>query len=305
MRTSILIGLALALGIPPGVASAAPVPSPPDAAPTEHAATEPARLPTTTSPHARELLDNLVKKYGDSYQYEIDDESKLVFATNTDRQALEKIRDRLTAHARALHRDLFDKGLQDYLTVAIPMEWKGSAKGWYNPSDNSVIAKGPGVELIHEFTHALHFGDQMARKQMMHQNWIIEGLACLYESSEIVDGHAVPQHNHRLKIIQNVVRGKDCVPFATYVTLDQKQFMKRPGNHYSQGRYMLMYMYEKHLLKKWYDAYTAGFAQDPTGGQAMEQVFGKKLPEIEKDWVEWVLAIPPLAKPATAPAQAE
>lgn len=266
-----------------------------------------ATSPATTKPAAdkvQEIRERLTKKYGQDLLYETDESLKILFATNTDRATLGTIRDQLTAHARALHRDLFDKGLQQYLTIAIPKEWKGSARGWYNPEDNSILAKGPGPELVHEFTHALHFADQKGRNQMMHQNWIIEGLACLFESSEIVDGHAVPRHNHRLKIIQDVVRRKEQSPFATFVTFDQKQFMKRPGYHYSQACYMLRYLHDKGLLKQWYDAYTANFAQDRTGGQAMDKVLGKPLPTIEKDWCEWVLAIPPQA-PKTAPVTKE
>lgn len=248
--------------------------------------------PAAPSGGSKALLEELKAKYGEGFQYAIDDKLKLVFATNTDAQTLEAIRSRLSLHAAALQRDLFTHPLADYLTVVIPKEWKGSAKGLYSPETRSVTAKSPGIVLIHEFTHALHFADQQALGQF-HQNWIIEGLGALYESSRIIDGHSVPQSSHRLKIIQGLAKNKKHVPFETYVQFDQKAFMKAPGNHYSQARYMLLYLFEKGVLKKWYDAYTAGFAGDPTGGKAMEKALGKPLAQIEADWLEWVVALPP------------
>jgi hypothetical protein len=241
---------------------------------------------------AQALLTKLTQKYGVGYLYEVDEKLKLVFATNTGKEALDEIRRGLTAHAQALRNDLFSHDLDDYVTVAIPKEWRGSGKGFFNPEERSVIAKAPGAALFHEFTHALHFADQKPLGQF-HQNWIIEGLAAVFESSRVLDGHLVPQSNYRLKIIQELARRGQQVPWETYVKFSQKEFMKRPGNHYSQARYMLMYLLDRGLLKKWYDVYTAGFAQDATGARALEQVLGKSLVEAEKDWVEWVVKLPP------------
>jgi predicted metalloprotease with PDZ domain len=61
---------------------------------------------------------------------------------------------------------------------------------------------------------------------------------------------------------------------------------------YPQCRYMLMYVYEKGLLKQWYDAYAAGYEADPTGIKALEKVFDKKVAQIEADWKKWVAELP-------------
>ena len=50
---------------------------------------------------------------------------------------------------------------------------------------------------------------------------------------------------------------------------------------------------DKGLLKKWYDAYLAGYDDDRSGAKAMEKVLGKKLGDIEADWKKWVAALKP------------
>lgn len=240
------------------------------------------------------LRDAIVKKYGEGYLIEVDEKQKLVFATGGDRTTLDDLRKKIVEHADVLHRELFPNGRGGYLAVVIPKEWRGTAKGFFQMEEHTVLLKSASGQVMHhEFTHAAHLADQEARGQLLHQNWIIEGLAALFENYRVENGRMVPLPNHRLKIIQNLARGGHHKPWETYVKFSQKEFMKEPGNHYSQARYMFIYVYEQGLLKKWYQAYVDGYAQDPTGGAALEKVFGKKLPEIEKDWVEWLLKLPP------------
>lgn len=251
------------------------------------------------APDARALRDAIVKKYGEGYLIEVDEQQKLVLATGGDRAALEDLRRKIVEHADVLHRELFPNGRGGPLAVVIPKEWRGTAKGFFQMEERTVLLKSPsGAVMHHEFTHAAHLADQEARGQILHQNWIIEGLAALFENYEVVDGHMRVLPNYRLKIIQNLARGNHHKPWETYVKFTQKEFMREPGNHYSQARYMFAYVHEKGLLKKWYEAYVAGYKDDPTGARALEAVFGKKLADIEKDWVEWLLRLPPTeAKP--------
>jgi len=273
----------------PGAPAAVPPAqrSPAAAAP----AAEPATPTAAPPPTAATRLKSLQEKLGEGFLYEVDDSLKLIFATSTDRKTLDEVKLRLTSQARALQGDLFSTGLKDYVTVVLPREWKGSAQGFYHPEDRSITAKSSGMQLVHEFTHALHWDDMQAHGQF-HQNWVIEGLATLFENSELSAGHAVPQPDYRFKIIRRLVEGKHHVAWSTFVTWNQKQFMKAPGNHYSQAQSMMYYLHATGNLKKWYDIYVAGFAQDASGSAALEQVFAKSLPEIEKDWTEWLLKQP-------------
>jgi hypothetical protein len=266
---------------------------------TGDAASPPDKAAVQADSDARELIRTLTKKYGDGYVFEVEDELKLVFATAGDRKALGELKGGLVEYARALQNGLFPCGPGRYIAVIVPREWKGTAKGFYNPEDRTITLKAPSsAVLTREFTHVVHHADQQARNQVLHQNWIIEGLATLYEEYRIADGHLIPLPNYRLKIIQNLVKNGHHKPWTIYVKFSQKEFMREPGNHYSQARYMFVYLHEKGLLKKWYDAYVKGCTTDPAGAQAFEQVFGKKLAEIEKDWVEWLVKLPlPSAEP--------
>ena len=86
------------------------------------------------------------------------------------------------------------------------------------------------------------------------------------------------------------------IPLGEFVKLDQRQYMQQPLG-YPESRYIMMYLYSKGLLKKWYDAYVAGYKDDSTGGKALESVLGKNLDEIEKDFAAYVTALKPVPQP--------
>lgn len=49
-----------------------------------------------------------------------------------------------------------------------------------------------------------------------------------------------------------------------------------------------MFTQQKALLPKFYKKFRDNFKDDPTGKKSLEEVFGKKLDEIEKDWRLWL-----------------
>ena len=241
---------------------------------------------------AEKIYARLRERFGEGYLYGIDHESKLVFATNIDEQILQDMRQRLTEYAVAQSQDLFTHGFERYLTIVIPKasewRWGRAIGGFYNRGAHTLYARTVGMTLIHEFTHALHGADMNGHGQT-HPIWVTEGLATLFESSEVVDGHALPRDNPRLNLLQQIVKRNRSIAFKDFVKLDHGRFMRAAAIGYSQCRYMMVYLYEKHLLKTWYDLYTAGFDDDKTGAKAMEAALGKPLAEIESDWKKWVL----------------
>jgi S1-C subfamily serine protease len=74
--------------------------------------------------------------------------------------------------------------------------------------------------------------------------------------------------------------------------LDHKAFMRTAPVAYAQARYMLLYMFEKGLLKRFYDAYTENenYGDDKSALRTVEVVFGKPIAEVERDWRKWALA---------------
>ena len=248
---------------------------------------------------AEKIRSELRAKFGQDYYCQIDHERKLVFATNVDRQTLDDMKARLTEYATAQWQDLFEGRFDRYLTIIIPTvrkkedwPWGPAVGGMYSRGQHVLWARTIGQTLLHEFTHALHAADQDGSGQQ-HPIWITEGLATLFEDCKVVSGHAVPQPNRRLNILQQIVRRKGPTPLKHLMNYTQAGFMRNALTAYAEGRYVMMYLHHKGVLKQWYDAYKAGYDADRSGAKAMEKVLGSKLSDIEADWKKWVLGLPP------------
>ncbi len=57
---------------------------------------------------------------------------------------------------------------------------------------------------------------------------------------------------------------------------------------YPQLRSIFRFIAEQDRLVPWYDAYVAGFDDDPTGIGALELVFDRSLDQIEAAWLRWL-----------------
>lgn len=245
---------------------------------------------------AKNILVELKKQYGQDYICEIVPKDSLVVATNVDRQTLDRMKERLTLQAEALWNDLFPHKFDQYVTVIISRTDSANMNGiggYYMNALHMLVAKTVGMTLHHEFTHALHFADQDALGQT-HPIWITEGLASLFESSDIVDGHIKPVPNNRLNFLKGIVSQKRTIPWREMMKYNQLQFMKpsRVGISYSQVRYMMMYLYETGKLREWYKNYTDNYQTDSTGALAIEKTFGKDVDKVEADWLAWVAKTP-------------
>jgi len=243
----------------------------------------------------------LSKRFGAGYLCEIDHANKLVFATNIDRRTLDQLRRHLTAYAKAQWDHLFTYRFEQYVSVVVPSPEdhrrlrSRRLGGFYLHGQRMLVARQVGMVMTHEFTHALHYADQDGMGQR-HPIWIAEGLATLFESSRLVGGRAVPRPNHRLTVLKRLAARKKTLPWADLFKYDRRDFIRKAMVTYPQCRYIMMYLHEKGLLKKWYDAYADGYEDDKTGAGAMEKVLNRKLPDIQADWLKWVRkqASPPL-----------
>lgn len=244
---------------------------------------------------AQRIEKTIQQKLGGRYRTVVDDQCRVVFASNLDDQALVPVRQRLHAQALAQWNELFDFPIRQYVTVVVldPSQTSkipAGGGGWYDDNQHTILTVQTGIILTHEFTHALHHADQLARNQT-HPVWVKEGLATLFETSQLKEGRLQPIHNFRLRSIQRLARQSEYIPLKRFMSMKQSEYMAQAGKCYPQGRYMMMYLHEKGLLKKWYDAYTAGFAQDRTGVRAMEQVCGKSIDQVDRDWRAWVVGL--------------
>jgi hypothetical protein len=237
---------------------------------------------------AEAISKKLVERLGGNYLHEIDDDLRLVFATDVDRRTLDDLKATLTDYAHGLQKDLFTFGLDTYLTVVVPKNWPNSpVRGFFRNTDNYLAAQTVGSHLIHEFTHALHHADQNGHNQE-HPIWIVEGFGTLYENSDVVDGRVVPLPNYRLIALQRAVASRKHLPLEKFILQSRTDFMRNAALNYAQTRYVMMYLHETSMLRKWYDAYVRNYATDSTGKIAFEEAYGKKLSEINNDWAKWV-----------------
>jgi tetratricopeptide (TPR) repeat protein len=238
------------------------------------------------------------KRFGEKYLYEVDAQSKLIFATNTDQETLEVLKKRLLAQAHAMWEQALDHKPDYYITVVLPsledyrkMAAPGVA-GFYNHGGRILISQSMGRVMAHEFTHALHHGDSSALGQA-HPIWLIEGLAVLYESAAFEGQRLVPRDNFRLAPLQAASKRKALIPLENLLKMDQRAFLGQAMLAYGQSGSLLQYLHEKDLLRPFYIRYKADYEKDRSGRLAMEAVTGMKLPELEQAWNKWMVARTP------------
>lgn len=240
---------------------------------------------------AQQQLENLKKQFGEGYTYEIEESRKLIFATNQSLETLQRMKDHLFRFADAQWKMLWDNKPSYYITVVCPdrATFKKMAKpgvgGWYNPGNKILVCGDIGLTLNHEFTHALHFADQEARR-MAAPIYIIEGFSTLFESSGFVGDKLKPRLiSGRFSAIRRATERNGHVAWEQFRVCQQSQY---GGFHYAQGRYMMIYIYENDKLRKWYDTYCETYKEDRSGKKAWEKIFEKSFGEIEKEWITWM-----------------
>lgn len=237
------------------------------------------------------------------YQVFVDAERNFVFLHTKTQERLDAARQQLDEYARLQWRDLFRNRITQPLHVVLLAREDNDAMlengvgGYFNPQTNQLVCGDlPSMTLsrsnvvVHEFTHALHFADQAARGQP-HPIWLIEGLASLFESATVVDDRLVPRHSARLATVRAAAQRGQAIPWRRIMQMSQPTFLQDAGLAYAQARYMLFYMWERGLLKRFYDEYTntSSFQGDRTALESFEVAFGRPIDEVERDWRAWVL----------------
>ena len=251
----------------------------------------------------QQILRDLKADFGPEYLYEVDEAHRLIFAAHTSRAALDEIRDELQIEATSQWEQLFSHKPDEFIRIVIatPADFarlvpRHDAGGYYDDTTRTVLVRGPGAALRHEFTHALHAADQHALGQV-HPVWLSEGLATLYEQPKRERGddgftRLIPADTWRLAKVKTAARRGSLIPLRKLFNLSREDFNKRPDLAYGQAGSLLLYLFERGSLKKFYDAYTRGYAHDPIGRTALEQTAGTGLAGLQKQWVDWLLARP-------------
>lgn len=251
---------------------------------------------------AREGIKNKLKFYrnllGEDYAYDVLDKEKFALALSVDRATYEILSDRLKSYSRAQSKHLFKNKIESYVLIVITTDedWTSKlhhhprSRGGYSPEDQVLSIKE--IETVfHEFTHAMHGADQDALNQK-HPIWITEGIACHFEAFDIVGDMAFGRSNHRLLLLQYIIDTASYISWNRLFSMDNREFMANSKISYAESGFIIHYLQAKGLLEKWYSLYCKTYKSDPTGRSTLEKIFGKKLPQIEVEWKEWVKKLP-------------
>jgi len=151
------------------------------------------------------------------------------------------------------------------------------------------ISTGGGT-LVHEMVHPFmetNFPDCPP--------WFNEGLGSLYEQSSEKDGAIWGLTNWRLSGLKKVIRSGKLPTFKKLMSMNAKQFYKEHrgknySDNYAQSRYLLYYLQEKGVLRKYYREFTANHTDDPTGYDTLQKVLGEKdMAEFQRRWETYAL----------------
>lgn len=154
------------------------------------------------------------------------------------------------------------------------------------------ISTGGGT-LVHEMVHAFmtpNFSNCPA--------WFNEGLASLYEQSEMRDGHIHGLINWRYPALAQAIREGKVISLRQLTATTDNEFYGGGGSNYSQyyaqARYLCYYLQEKGLLVKFYREFNARAKEDPTGYATLQRVLGESdMAAFQKRWEEFILGLPP------------
>jgi hypothetical protein len=260
------------------------------------------------------MLAELKTDFGERYHYALDEPHKLVFAARLDQPALDETANRLRVEEKSLAEQIFSHPPDEMIRVIIAtsldfskLENRVDVGGHYDDATRTILVKRPGAELRHEFVHALHAADQHALGQE-HPVWLSEGLATLYEqpgslpATQPAEARMLPADTWRLARVQAAVRHDSLIPIDKLIAMDRAAFTARADLAYGESGSLLLYLYDRQLLKKFYDAYAAGYVSDATGRHALEATSGTSLVDLQKAWVAWLLprSVPPRDVPNVA-----
>ena len=263
-----------------------------------------ARREQITRHAAERITAELKQTFGDTYEYDVDEHRKIVLALRPGAGEIQALSQSLRVQAASEAELLFSHASDEFIRIVVAtpadfakLERRPGVQGRYDDATRTVLVKQAGAELRHEFTHALHAADQHALDQV-HPVWLSEGLATLYEypQSEVLSGgeehRLLPADTWRLSSVQAAANHQSLIPLSSLLQMNRAAFTARADLAYGEAGSLLMYLYEHHQLPDFYHAYTAGYAKDPSGREALEKTTGMSLDDLQQAWVDWLLSRP-------------
>ncbi len=183
-----------------------------------------------------------------------------------------------------------DRGSYNKHTLRLFGERPDTPYGYYSPQHRALvmnIATGGGT-LVHEIVHPFmeaNFEDCPP--------WFNEGLGSLYEQCGERDGKIHGFTNWRLAGLQEAFRANEVPSFRTLTAASTSDFYGRdPGTNYSQARYLLYYLQERGLLRKYYRAFYKARRTDPSGFKTLKDILQEKdMRAFQARWERYVMKL--------------
>jgi len=161
-----------------------------------------------------------------------------------------------------------------------------SPYGFYKISKNVISIryitwKG---SISHELTHSLLQNDFPDMP-----SWFNEGFASLHEKATYRDGNLQGDFSWTLISLRRALSENTYTGLRQMMgSNDDEIYGKRGSYYYAQGRYLLMYLQEKGLLKDYYRQFRETYEKDSTGITQLEKILHKNLDEIDKDYLDYI-----------------
>jgi hypothetical protein len=246
---------------------------------------------------AAKVSKEQLQKFGKAYTAEIDNTRHLIYISALDAKHLAETRTLLGNFTDAYRRTLKDSAMPSAVTIILPtvedyapLAPAKDVIGFYRHQDRTLISVDRERVLLHEYTHAMHSADFEAARQI-HPIWVREGLATLFEDSNITQSGLQPRVDIRLLTVQKAIRDKSVIGLDKLIAMGDKAFTKDARLCYAQSRYLMLYLFQKGKLPAWYTKYKADFANDPSGLKTLESVMGSPVASIQQPWEDWVMSL--------------
>ena len=99
--------------------------------------------------------------------------------------------------------------------------------------------------------------------------------------------------NWRLSGLQKAIQARRVPSFSFLMSQNTHQFYERdPGTNYSQSRYLLHYLQEKGLLRRYYHALVKNHRTDPSGFKTMKKILGvADMAAFKRTWETYVMGL--------------
>ena len=162
--------------------------------------------------------------------------------------------------------------------------------GYYSRTDKALVMNinTGGGTLVHELVHPF-----MEANFPSCPSWFNEGMGSLYEQCGEDNGHIYGYTNWRLRGLQRAINEKRVPSFETLMAMDARTFYnENRGDNYGQARYLLYYLQEKGLLRKFYAEFVAQQSQDPSGYKTLKKILGESdMKSFQRRWEQYVLGL--------------